>query len=202
MKTPTIFLLLLLPLLTTFMVEEPVDVPEEKQIVFVQTMGKVNQDDLNLVVSTISDFYGFEVIVNGEFPLIDSLKVKNTNRYQANRILSASNTMNVDLDGKVLILTSYDICTDRKLNGVLHKNWGIFGLAGIGKQSTVISTYRMKSNHNSRLAKVVVHELGHTYGIPHCHENKNCVMNDAKGKGSTVDNVTLYICDNCRKKIM
>lgn len=201
MKTPTIFLLLLLPLLTTFMVKEPVDVPEEKQIVFVQTMGKVNQDDLNLVVSTISDFYGFEVIVNGVFPLIDSLKVKNTNRYQANRVLSASNSMNVDLDGKVLILTEYDICTDRKLNGVVHKNWGVFGLAGVGKQTTLISTYRMKNNHNNRLVKVTVHELGHTLGLHHCTSDDGCVMNDAKGKGSNLDGTQIKLCDNCKKHI-
>jgi len=202
MKTATIFLLTLVPFVTTFMVNEPVEVPEEKQIVFVQTMGKVNQDDLNLVVSTISDFYNFEVIVKGQFPIMDSLKVKNTNRIQANRVLKTSNIMNRNLDGKVLILTEYDICTDRTLNGVVHKNWGVFGLAGVNKQTTVISTFRMKTNHTNRLTKVTVHELGHTLGLQHCHNDEKCVMNDAKGKGSTLDKSSLYICDDCRKKIL
>lgn len=201
MKTPTIFLLLLLPLLTTFKVKEPVEVTQEKQIVFVQTMGNVNQDDLNLVVSTISDFYDFEVIVNGQFPIIDSIRVKNTNRFQANQVLSVSNSMNADLDGKVLILTEYDICTDRKLNGVLHKNWGIFGLAGVNKQTTIVSTYRMKTNHVNRLTKVTVHELGHTLGLQHCHNDKKCVMSDAKGKGSNVDGTEIKLCSECKKRI-
>jgi len=201
MKTATIFLLILVPFVTTFMVNEPVEVPEEKQIVFVQTMGKVNQDDLNLVVSTISDFYNFEVIVKGQFPIMDSLKVKNTNRFQANRVLKTSNIMNRDLDGKVLILTEYDICTDRKLNGVVHKNWGIFGLAGVNKQTTVISTYRMKTNHTNRLTKVTVHELGHTLGLQHCHNDEKCVMSDAKGKGSNVDGTEIKLCLECKKHI-
>lgn len=201
MKIPTFFLLLLLPLLTTFMVKEPVEVTEEKQIVFVQTMGNVNQDDLNLVVSTISDFYDFDVIVNGQFPIIDSIRVKNTNRFQANQVLSVSNSMNADLDGKVLILTEYDICTDRKLNGVLHKNWGIFGLAGVNKQTTIVSTYRMKTNHVNRLTKVTVHELGHTLGLQHCHNDKKCVMSDAKGKGSNVDGTEIKLCSECKKRI-
>jgi archaemetzincin len=201
MKTATIFLLTLVPFVTTFMVNEPVEVPEEEQIVFVQTMGKVNQDDLNLVVSTISDFYNFEVIVKGQFPIMDSLKVKNTNRFQANRVLKTSNIMNRDLDGKVLILTEYDICTDRKLNGVVHKNWGIFGLAGVNKQTTVISTYRMKTNHTNRLTKVTVHELGHTLGLQHCHNDEKCVMSDAKGKGSNVDGTEIKLCLECKKHI-
>jgi archaemetzincin len=201
MKTATIFLLTLVPFVTTFMVNEPVEVPEEKQIVFVQTMGKVNQDDLNLVVSTISDFYNFEVIVKGQFPIMDSLKVKNTNRFQANRVLKTSNIMNRDLDGKVLILTEYDICTDRKLDGVVHKNWGIFGLAGVNKQTTVISTYRMKTNHTNRLTKVTVHELGHTLGLQHCHNDEKCVMSDAKGKGSNVDGTEIKLCLECKKHI-
>jgi len=201
MKTATIFLLTLVPFVTTFIVNEPVEVPEEKQIVFVQTMGKVNQDDLNLVVSTISDFYNFEVIVKGQFPIMDSLKVKNTNRFQANRVLKTSNIMNRDLDGKVLILTEYDICTDRKLNGVVHKNWGIFGLAGVNKQTTVISTYRMKTNHTNRLTKVTVHELGHTLGLQHCHNDEKCVMSDAKGKGSNVDGTEIKLCLECKKHI-
>jgi len=201
MKTPTIFLLSLVPFLTTFMVNEPVEVPEEKQIVFVQTMGKVNQDDLNLVVSTISDFYDFQVVVDGQFPIIDSLKVKNTNRFQANRVLSVSNSMNVDLDGKVLILTEYDICTDRTLNGVVNKNWGIFGLAGVNKQTTIVSTYRMKTNQVNRLTKVTVHELGHTLGLKHCHYDEKCVMSDAKGKGSNVDGTEIKLCSECKKHI-
>ena len=201
MKTATIFLLTLVPFVTTFMVNEPVEVPEEKQIVFVQTMGKVNQDDLNLVVSTISDFYNFQVIVKGQFPIMDSLKVKNTNRIQANRVLKTSNIMNRDLDGKVLILTEYDICTDRTLNGVVHKNWGVFGLAGVNKQTTVISTFRMKTNHTNRLTKVTVHELGHTLGLQHCHNDQKCVMSDAKGKGSNVDGTEIKLCLECKQHI-
>jgi archaemetzincin len=132
---------------------------------------------------------------------MDSLKVKNTNRFQANRVLKTSNIMNRDLDGKVLILTEYDICTDRKLDGVVHKNWGIFGLAGVNKQTTVISTYRMKTNHTNRLTKVTVHELGHTLGLQHCHNDEKCVMSDAKGKGSNVDGTEIKLCLECKKHI-
>jgi archaemetzincin len=202
MKVPSFLLLLSLLLFTTFVHQPNVELPKEKTVVYVKTMGNVSKTDLDLVVSTIENFYDFDVVVHGDFTSPDKFKVNGLNRYRASSILSHSNKVNEHLGGKVLILTPLDICTDRKLNGILHKNWGILGVAGLGKQSTIVSTYRMKTNHNNRLSKVVVHELGHSLGIPHCHQGKNCVMNDAKGKGSTVDKSSLYICDDCRKKIL
>jgi archaemetzincin len=164
-------------------------------------MGNVSKTDLDLVVSTIENFYDFDVVVHGEFTSPDKFKVNGLNRYRASSILSHSNKVNKHLGGKVLILTPLDICTDRKLNGVLHKNWGILGVAGLGKQSTIVSTYRMKTNHTNRLTKVTVHELGHTLGLQHCHNDEKCVMSDAKGKGSNVDGTEIKLCLECKKHI-
>jgi archaemetzincin len=83
---------------------------------------------------------------------------------------------------------------------VTHKNWGIFGMARLNKKPCVVSTHRMGKNHKDRLIKVSIHETGHSLGIPHC-KNTKCVMTDAKGKGSTVDNAFLWMCDNCKSKI-
>ena len=38
------------------------------------------------------------------------------------------------------------------------------------------------------MKKVVLHELGHNFGIPHCTKTEPCVMKDAVEKISTVDN--------------
>jgi predicted Zn-dependent protease len=68
------------------------------------------------------------------------------------------------------------------------------------KKPCVVSTYRMGKNYEDRLIKVSIHETGHTLGIPHC-KNTKCVMTDAKGKGSTVDNASIWMCDVCKSKI-
>jgi archaemetzincin len=201
MKVPSFLLLLSLPLFTTFVHRPNVKLTKEKTVVHVKTMGNVSKTDLDLVVSTIENFYDFDVVVHGEFTSPDKFKVNGLNRYRASSILSHSNKVNKHLGGKVLILTPLDICTDRKLNGVLHKNWGILGVAGLGKQSTIVSTYRMKTNHTNRLTKVTVHELGHTLGLQHCHNDEKCVMSDAKGKGSNVDGTEIKLCLECKKHI-
>lgn len=187
-------------LFTTF-VEPQKPVVVEKPKVYIQTMGQIKPTDLELVKNSIKNFYGFDVIVQGEIAPKTLFKVDGLNRYQANKILSHSNKINKHLKGKVLILTTHDICTDRKLNGVVYKNWGIFGLAGIGSKSTVISTYRLKINHEDRLIKVTIHELGHTLGLPHCHNDEYCLMNDANGSGKKVDSENREMCDKCKTKI-
>lgn len=196
----SIILIFLVTLLTTFSKpQKPVVIEIPK--VYIQTMGEVNPNDLELVKTSIKDFYGFDVVVQGNFGPRELFRVEGLNRYQANKILSHSNKINKSLNGKVLILTSYDICTNRKLNGVVYKNWGIFGLAGIGSKSTVISTHRLKINHDDRLIKVTIHELGHTLGLPHCHSDKDCLMNDANGSGKKVDSEKRTMCNKCRTKI-
>jgi archaemetzincin len=65
----------------------------------------------------------------------------------------------------------------------------------------VVSVKRLGKNHSDEMVKIVIHEIGHTLGIPHCRTNIKCLMNDAKGKGSQVKNELLWICNDCRKKI-
>ena len=59
----------------------------------------------------------------------------------------------------------------------------VFGEAQLDGAAAVVSTARLRTNHGtsnmrlliSRLAKECVHELGHTFGLYHCHQFE-CVM--------------------------
>lgn len=66
-----------------------------------------------------------------------------------------------------------------------RRNWGVMGLSYVGKQVTVVSPYRLKAKGSERAAqmrKLVLHELGHASGLPHCTQADGCLMRDAKGK--------------------
>lgn len=103
---------------------------------------------------------------------------------------------------KVIGITSSDISTTSNQ----HPDWGIMGLAFLSGKSCVVSTFRTFRNTKSeehkkhRLQKVSLHEFGHTLGIPHCKDSKTCVMRDAEGKVSTVDDVDEF-CESCQSKI-
>jgi archaemetzincin len=125
-------------------------------------------------------------------------KVKGINKYQSEKILYNIFQKFYNKKGKVLLLTDVDICYN---DGVNKEHWGIFGLGMMYSKPCVISTNRLKTNRNDRLVKVAIHEIGHTLGLNHCENNKKCIMNDAKGKGSTVDGVSKYLCPSCKNRL-
>ena len=102
---------------------------------------------------------------------------------------------------RVVGLTASDISTTKRR----HKDWGIFGLGTIGGPTCVVSRYRLgagrasRKKRNVRLAKVALHELGHTLGLEHCPE-VGCLMEDGKGTIRTVDRETDF-CPACRGRM-
>ncbi|MCI0523376.1 MAG: hypothetical protein L0Y37_06960 [Bacteroidales bacterium] len=48
-----------------------------------------------------------------------------------------------------------------------------------------------------RTIKEVVHELGHTFGLIHCHVS-NCVMRSSTYV-EDIDQKTIHLCHRCRK---
>ena len=51
-----------------------------------------------------------------------------------------------------------------------------------------------------RLRTVIIHELGHNMGFPHC-STKNCIMSDANERIQTVDNSADNYCVKCKDKL-
>jgi len=101
-------------------------------------------------------------------------------------------------EDKIVGLTEVDIST---MKGE-YPDWGIFGLGNMPGQACVVSTWRLSSRKSQqtfrkRLGKVIVHELGHTFGLDHCPV-QGCLMEDARGQVSTVDREAGF-CESCRE---
>lgn len=75
-----------------------------------------------------------------------------------------------------------------------NPNYGIKGLAFVGKPYIVVST---GSSSDQQIAQIILHEFGHTIGLEHC-SIKNCLMNDAKGNLKNVKN-SKHFCSICKK---
>jgi archaemetzincin len=161
-------------------------------------MGNVRDRDIHRVQKELSSFYDCNVIILPKIKLMNDTKVKGLNKYQSEKILINLIKRFYNKRGKVLLLTDVDICFN---NGVNQEHWGIFGLGMLYCKPCVISTNRITKNYDNRLIKITIHEIGHTLGLNHCDNDNKCVMNDAKGKGSTVDGVNKYLCSTCNIKL-
>jgi archaemetzincin len=85
----------------------------------------------------------------------------------------------------------------------------IFGQAILGKESAIVSIYRLRNELYglkpeeelllSRTTKEVIHELGHTFGLIHCN-TLTCVMHSS----TYVEEIDLKgsaLCNSCRAQI-
>jgi archaemetzincin len=178
-----------------------------KQPVALQPFGKIDWQLLQQVVNGIKKtFCKVEVDIRPAVPLPKYAYYKPRKRYRAEKLLNYLESFYTHQVKKkyvkIIGLTRKDISTTKGQ----YYDWGIFGLAYLDAGPCVVSTFRLKRNAKSqrhfmeRLIKVVIHEIGHTFGASHC-PGKCCVMEDARGTIKTVDARNGRFCSRCREKL-
>jgi archaemetzincin len=86
----------------------------------------------------------------------------------------------------------------------------VFGEADMASGTAIVSLCRLRQEYYGltpdenlfieRATKEVVHELGHTFGLGHCHNNR-CVMHFSNSLADT-DLKETFFCNKCRPKII
>jgi len=168
--------------------------------IYIQPLGNVPKEEINLVKSSVENFYHFKCVIKPAKSLSSDVFADSKTRYEANRILAKYNSTEI-----TLILTEKDIAVK---NPERHVNeWGVFGQGDLPGTTCVISTFRLKRNASdqvfkNRLIKVCLHEIGHNLGLNHCTSgDKMCMMNDSKGAIKTVDEERVFLCSKCKKQL-
>jgi len=85
----------------------------------------------------------------------------------------------------------------------------IFGQAFLGGQTAIASLHRFSNEHYGMISddrflldrsrKEVIHELGHTLGLIHCH-TPTCVMRSSTYV-EDIDQKDQHLCSNCRANL-
>jgi archaemetzincin len=170
------------------------------RILYVQPLGGCadGRQGVDEVVSALRAFYPIEVRVQDCQQLPEAAYYPPRKRYRAERLLAFLNQQMPKDGWRILGLTDVDISTTKGQ----FADWGVMGLGELPGTATVISSFRCRKKTRDlghatlRLAKVAVHEIGHTLGLDHC-PTRGCLMEDAMGKVVTVDR-ELNFCAHCR----
>lgn len=167
--------------------------------VVLQPLGNVSPRLIGIAQQAVKENYGIKARVQRKINLPQIAFYPERQRYRADKLLDILSNMSLDGE-KVVGLTNVDVSTTK----LPYKDWGVFGLGRISGTACVVSTFRLGKpggkSRAQRFKEIVIHEVGHTFGLPHC-KTPRCVMNDAEGSIKAVDNSTGKLCRSCRLKL-
>jgi archaemetzincin len=166
--------------------------------IYIQPLGDVSPEYINLVKKSVKTFYGYNCKVMTKKEITKDMLSPIKKRIDAKKALRR----NLSFDN-LLIITEKDICYNKDK---INPEWGILGLGLTPGKTSIISTFRLRKNVSNqktleRLEKVALHEIGHNLGLNHCANKKECMMNDANGTIKQVDKEKVWFCEKCREQL-
>jgi archaemetzincin len=165
--------------------------------VLLLSLGSVDEAMRSAAAESLSTNYRV-TIESAEIDLPAECYYKPRDRYRADKILDYLDREYARYD-RVIALTAVDI----SVTVDQHEDWGVFGFGRRPGRCAVVSSHRLAPSNpdaellKERIYKVVLHEYGHTTGLPHCKASDQCPMQDANGKIATVDKSKSSLCEEC-----
>lgn len=214
--TPLLLLTFFFILLSSCETKQETSSQKEKKkpfIIALQPFADTEVSKTKLIQKAITEFYHYKPIIlpTVKPPKSAFINIK-TPRYRADSLLLFLWRNSPDSITHIVGIVSFDISTTKRdslgnIKSPIEKytDFGIYGLGYCPGKSCIISYNRLQHKNpkvtESRIKKVVLHELGHNFGLPHCPTEK-CLMQDAKESMTTIDKEKLELCSKCQMKLV
>ena len=103
----------------------------------------------------------------------------------------------------IYVPKDYEFHNNNKERKFSYAN-NIFGLGFISGNACIISDARLVSSDTAlylnRMRKVILHEVGHNLGLPHC-SNDSCIMSESNGNIVSLNQTGGDYCENCKRRL-
>lgn len=173
-----------------------------KQNILLITHGHFERNNLEIIAESITSEFLFPVKFKENHADLTDFYDPTRRQYDGNKLIKLLDFISDPDSLKVIGLFRVDLFIP-----ILTY---IFGQAVYKGKSGIVSIYRLKNEQYGmikddnllldRFIKVISHELGHTFGLAHCHV-PTCLM-----RSSTyiedIDQKNQTLCNNCRAELI
>jgi archaemetzincin len=173
---------------------------EQKPITII-SYGQFESDFLSNIAESIKNEYTLPVVIEEKYIELSDFYDPARRQYDANKLLKVIDLISTTESIKTIGLFRVDLFIP-----ILTY---IFGQAYLNGRTGIASLYRLKNELYGiepsdellllRFKKVIIHELGHTFGLKHCHTT-SCVMLSSTYM-EDIDQKDIGLCAKCRAEL-
>jgi hypothetical protein len=145
----------------------------EDQVIYISGLGDFNQSDLEFASKEVTKVFGINCEIIDPVKTTSELYSDNTRKLDKEKCASVLRPSN-----KTIYITN-EYFDDENISGISMKNGKLV----------------VASNTCNHLKKTILHELGHTFGMDHCDDNK-CIMGTRN-----IMTCNDEFCNNCKTKL-
>jgi archaemetzincin len=160
-------------------------------------MGRLGDLAVHVVAAHLQTFLEIPVDILAPREVPEDAFQQHRQQFDAGAILKYLAGLSYPRNSRIVGLTNVDLC----IPILTH----VFGEAEVGGRVAIVSSFRLRKNEDGtntpmehyyeRLAKVALHEVGHTLLAYHCNDPK-CIMHYSP-KVRHLDKVKLFFCERC-----
>lgn len=180
--------------------QQPIKQEKARPVILLQPLEFKDTITLQLIKDSVEKFYNVTVYIQPNISFPNHIFYKPRQRYRADRIIHWLRINMPDSARAIAGITNKDVSTTK---GEVY-DYGVMGLGYRPGHACVVSTFRPaktaknKQHLQQRLLKLVLHELGHNFNLPHCPDEA-CFMVDADGQMKL--DKERYLCTNCKNQL-
>ena len=173
----------------------------DKKEISLVSLGGFENEFLERMAKELNVIFGIDVTISHEHHDIAVYFEPARKQYNANKLLQLIHNEYAGNSLKSVGLLQVDLFIP-----ILTY---IFGQAIYNGNAGIVSVYRLKNEQYGlaandkllfeRFKKVIIHELGHTFGLIHCHI-PSCVMRPGTYV-EDIDQKKHFFCKKCRKEL-